>query len=1286
VKTELSRAPELERLLRERIVLLDGAMGTMIQACKLDEAAFRGERFANWHRDLKGLNDLLNLTKPGVIEDIHRQYLEAGADIVETNTFNSQAISLADYGLESLGYELSRAGAECARRAVDEQIGRGRFCLVAGAIGPTTKTASVSTDVSNPGAQGTTFDELEAAYYDQARGVVDGGADLLLVETIFDTLNAKAAFHAILRLFEERGIEPLQFGSEPASGKQVIPILASVTFIQEGSNRGFTGQTIEAFWNSIAHVPLLSVGINCSLGPKELRPMIEELSAIAPLYVSSHPNAGLPNPLLPTGFPETPETLAPQLREWAENGWLNIVGGCCGTTPAHIKAIAEAVRGLPPRVPPKVEPYTRLSGLEALTIRPETNFVNIGERTNVTGSPKFAKLILAGDFEGAVTVAKQQVENGAQIVDVNMDEGMLDSEKAMTTFLNLVASEPDIARVPVMIDSSKWSVIEAGLKCLQGKGVVNSISLKEGEEKFKRQARLIRRYGAAVVVMAFDERGQADSFERRTEVCERSYRILTQEAGFPPQDIIFDPNVLTVATGIEEHNNYALDFIQATHWIKKNLPGARVSGGISNISFSFRGNNAVREAMHSAFLYHAVQAGLDMGIVNAGMLDVYEEIPKDLLELVEDVLLNRRADATERLVKFAETVKRQDKDQAVEDEWRQGTVEERLSHALVKGIVDHIERDTEEARQKYGRPLAVIEGPLMSGMNVVGDLFGSGKMFLPQVVKSARVMKKAVAYLLPFMEAEKQASGNHQAHGRIVMATVKGDVHDIGKNIVGVVLGCNNYEVIDLGVMVPVEKILQTAREKRADIIGLSGLITPSLDEMAHVAREMERDGFDVPLLIGGATTSKAHTAVKIAPGYSKPVVHVLDASRAVGVVGSLINPKLKGDFVQTVQTEYEKLRAQHGEQRAKPLLPLEEARRRRTPIQWRTEDIPTPEFTGIGVLASAPDARNTQHASRITLSALVPFIDWSPFFHTWEMRGRYPDILQNAEAKKLFDDAQTLLDQIVKNELLTARSVYGLFPANATGDDIELYTDDSRNQVLTTFHFLRQQMDKPEGQFNHSLADFVAPKANAQHATRDRFPDYLGAFAVTAGFGVEELCKKFERDHDDYNSIMTKALADRLAEAFAEYLHKRVRREWGYGKDETLSNEELIREKYRGIRPAAGYPACPDHTEKRILWELLEVEKHTGIKLTESCAMWPGASVSGLYFGHPEAKYFGVGKLGRDQVIDYHRRKAMDLQTVERWLGPYLNYEPVGQAETGTGLNGAITCGCGVDRSKVES
>ncbi|MEI6782570.1 MAG: methionine synthase, partial [Verrucomicrobiota bacterium] len=1182
-------------------------MGTMVQAYNLDEAGFRGERFKDWPQDLKGNNDLLNLTQPQIIQAIHRQYFEAGADIIESNTFNSTTISLADYKLEALAYELNVAGARQARAAAAAVMAAqpGRVCFVAGALGPTSKTASLSPDVHNPAFRAITFDQLVEAYYEQTRGLLDGGVDLLLLETVFDSLNSKAALFAIDKYFADTG--------------RRVPMMVSFT-ITDLSGRTLSGQTVEAYWNSISNHKLLSIGINCALGPKEMRPFIEELAGIADIYVSAYPNAGLPNPMLPTGFPETPETLAPQLKEWAENGWLNIIGGCCGTTPAHIQALAEAVRGLPPRVPPKVEPGTRLSGLEALTIRAEANFVNIGERTNVTGSPKFAKLILAANYEAALTIAKQQVENGAQIIDVNMDEAMLDSEQAMTTFLNLVAAEPDIARVPVMIDSSRWSVIEVGLKCLQGKGIVNSISLKEGEERFVQQAKLIRRYGAAVVVMAFDERGQADSFERKTEVCERSYRILTQQVGFLPQDIIFDPNVLTVATGIEEHNNYAVDFIRATKWIKENLPFARVSGGISNVSFSFRGNNVVREAMHSSFLYHAIRAGLDMGIVNPGMLEVYEEIPRELLERVEDVLLNRRPDATERLVKLAETIKQKDEAEVAEDLWRKGTVEERLSHALIKGIVEYIDPDTEEARQKYGRPLLVIEGPLMQGMNIVGDLFGSGRMFLPQVVKSARVMKKAVAYLFPFMEAEKAASGNHQAQGRVLMATVKGDVHDIGKNIVGVVLGCNNYEVIDLGVMVSAEKILQTAREKNVDIIGLSGLITPSLDEMVHVAKEMERQGFNLPLLIGGATTSKAHTAVKISPSYSQPVIHVLDASRAVGVVGSLLNPSLKPPFVGNIRTEYDRLRAQHSAQTAKPLLSIPEARRRRTPIDWKASDINQPAFTGRRVLTS--DSRSPIAAGQvpITVSDLVPFIDWSPFFHTWELRGRYPAILEKPEAKKLFADAQELLREIVSQNLLTVRGVYGFFPANALVDDVELYTDDSRTQVLATFHFLRQQMEKPRSQFNHCLADFIAPKQSHLPTINPQLPDYLGAFAVTAGFGVEELCRKFERDHDDYNSIMTKALADRLAEAFAEHLHQRARQEWGYGAAENLTPEDLIREKYRGIRPAAGYPACPDHTEKWMLWKLLDAEKNTGIKLTESCAMWPGASVSGLYFAHPEA------------------------------------------------------------------
>jgi 5-methyltetrahydrofolate--homocysteine methyltransferase len=1270
------RAERLRKLLRERIVILDGAMGTVIQQYKLSESQFRGERFANWQgKDLKGNNELLNLTQPQIIEEIHRRYFEAGADIVETNTFNGQFISLADYGMESLAYELARAGAECARRAADAVMASqpGRACFVAGAIGPTTKTSSISTDVNDASARGTTWDELVRAYGEQARALLDGGVDILLVETIFDTLNAKAAFFAIQQVFDERGIRPLPFGAKPDLAKPTVPIMASVTFIQKDGDRGVTGQTAEAFWNSISHVPLLSVGMNCALGPKELRPHIEELSRIAPIYVSAYPNAGLPNPLLPTGFPETPETLAPQLREWAQAGLLNIVGGCCGTTPAHIKAIAEAVRGVPPRVIPTIERYLRLSGTDALTVTPQTNFINIGERTNVTGSPKFAKLVLAGNYEEAVNVARQQVENGAQILDINMDEGMLDGAAAMTKFLNYIMTEPGIAKVPIMVDSSKWSVIEAGLKCIQGKGIVNSISLKEGEAKFLEQARLVRRYGAAVVVMAFNERGQADTFERKIEICKRSYDLLTQKVGFPPEDIIFDPNILTVGTGIEEHNNYAVNFIEATRWIKQNLPHAKVSGGVSNISFSFRGNNRVREAMHSAFLFHAIKAGLDMGIVNAGMLEVYEEIPKDLLELVEDVLLNRRSDATERLVAFGEELKKKatgvTADAKADEAWRSAPVEERLKHALVKGIDAHVTEDTEEARQKYGKPLRVIEGPLMDGMNIVGDLFGSGKMFLPQVVKSARVMKKAVAYLTPFMEAEKQAllAAGHavQAQGRVLMATVKGDVHDIGKNIVGVVLGCNNYEVIDLGVMVPCEKILQTAREQKVDIIGLSGLITPSLDEMQHVAREMERTGLKLPLLIGGATTSKAHTAVKIAPGYSEPVVHVLDASRAVPVVSSLISKEQKPVFVQQLRSEYDRVRAQHAGQTVK-LIRLDEARQRAPKFDWLKTDIPQPEFLGPRALDDFP------------LAELVPFIDWSPFFHTWELRGRYPAIFNHEkhgqEARKLFADAQKLLEKIVSDKLLTARAAYGFFPANATGDDVELYTDESRSKVLATFHFLRQQIEKPDGQPNYCLADFIAPKR--EHASRNTHHDHLGAFAVTSGHGLKELVEKFKKDHDDYNAIMAEALADRLAEAFAECLHKRVREEWGYGRNENLTTDDLIEERYRGIRPAAGYPACPDHTEKQTLWQLLDVEKRAGISLTESFAMWPGSSVSGLYFAHPESKYFAVGKLDRDQVLDYHLRKGMTLQEVERWLGPYLNYDPSKTDIVATGSSAQCACG----------
>ena len=1222
---------EVDALLKERILILDGAMGTMIQRYKLDEAAFRGTRFQQWTKDLKGHNDLLNVTQPAVIEAIHRQYLEAGADIIETNTFNSQAVSLADYGMDDLGYELSKAGAECARRAVAGVIAAqpARRCFVAGAIGPTTKTSSISTDSNDAAARGTTFPELVHAYAEQVRGLLDGGVDLLLVETIFDTLNAKAAFFAIQQLYAE--------------GARQVPIMASVTFIQAGSNRGFSGQTVEGFWNSISHVPLLSVGMNCALGPKEMRPLIEELSQLAPIYVSSHPNAGLPNPLLPTGFPETPESLAPQLREWAQNGWLNIVGGCCGTTPDHIRQIAGAVQGVSPRRPGRVEPYLRLSGLEALTVRPESNFVNVGERTNITGSPAFSKLILAGDYDKALTVARQQVEGGAQIIDINMDEGLLDSKAAMQKFLRLLAAESDIARVPIMVDSSKWEVIEEGLRNMQGKGIVNSISLKEGEAKFLEQARLIRRYGAAMVVMAFDERGQADSLPRRTEICERSYRLLTTQVGVPPQDIIFDPNILTVATGLEEHNNYAVDFIEATRWIKQHLPLAKVSGGVSNISFSFRGNNVVREAMHAAFLYHAIQAGLDMGIVNAGQLAVYEEVPKDLLALVEDVLLNRRPDATERLVGFAETVKQKGKAAVKDDEWRAKPVAERLAHALVKGLTDYIDQDVEEARQQSARPLDVIEGPLMAGMNIVGDLFGSGKMFLPQVVKSARVMKKAVAYLMPFMEAEKQRLGTARANGKVLLATVKGDVHDIGKNIVGVVLGCNNYEVIDLGVMVSCETILATAREKQVDVIGLSGLITPSLDEMVHVAKEMTRQGFAVPLLIGGATTSKAHTAVKIAPSYSQATVHVLDASRAVGVVGSLINAQQRTEFAASVRADYDRIRQAHQERGSKALMSLEAARAHRLPTEWATADLPVPAFTGVRTI------------DRMSLRELVPFIDWTPFFHTWELRGRYPGILEDPtvgpKAKELLADAEALLAEIIRDDLLTARGVYGFFPANSVGDDIELYRDLDRQERVTTFHTLRQQMEKPADQFNLALADYVASKESGR-------TDYVGAFVVTAGIGVEALCAKFEKDHDDYNSIMVKALADRLAEAFAEWLHKQVRADWGYGRTESLTNEEMIRERYRGIRPAPGYPACPDHTEKRLLFDLLQAESRAGVALTESFAMLPAAAVSGLYFAHPQAKYFAVGKINRDQVEDYAARKKLSVSEVERWLAPNLNYD----------------------------
>jgi 5-methyltetrahydrofolate--homocysteine methyltransferase len=1223
----------LRELLAQRILVLDGAMGTMIQSHKLDEAAFRGRRFSNHCRDLRGCNDVLCLTQSDLIAGIHLQYLQAGADIVETNTFNSTSISMADYNLEADVYDLNVAGAQAAKKAVEAMLAKdsSRPRFVAGAIGPTNRTCSISTDVHSAATRGVTYEELVQAYYDQARGLIDGGADILLVETIFDTLNAKAAFFAIATLFEERNVQ--------------LPLMASVTFIQPGSNRGVTGQTVEAFWNSISHVPLLSVGMNCALGPKEMRPLIEELSRIAPVYISTHPNAGLPDPLLPTGFPETPQSLAPQLREWVENGWLNIVGGCCGTTPEHIASIAEAVHGLPPRVPHAAEPYLRLSGLESVTIRPESNFVNIGERTNVTGSPVFAKLVLAGDYEKAVSVARQQVEGGAQIIDVNMDEGMLDSKAAMEKFLRLIAGESEIARVPVMVDSSRWEVIEAGLKCLQGKGIVNSLSMKEGEEKFIAQAKLVRRYGAAVIVMAFDERGQADTYERKVEVCARAYRILTEQVGFPPQDIIFDPNILTVGTGIEEHNSYAVNFIEATRWIKENLPLAKVSGGVSNISFSFRGNNPVREAMHSSFLYHAIEAGMDMGIVNPGMLAVYEEIPKDLLELVEDVLLNRRPDATERLVTFAETYKQAGKVAVKDDGWRSGSVEERLSHALVKGLTDFIDQDVEEARRKYDKPLSVIEGPLMRGMNVVGDLFGSGKMFLPQVVKSARVMKKAVAYLTPFLEEEKKAAKEVEKRTKLVFATVKGDVHDIGKNIVGVVLNCNNYDVIDLGVMVPADKIIDTAIEEKADIIGLSGLITPSLDEMVHVAAEMDRRGLAVPLLIGGATTSKRHTAVKIAPSYKHETIHVVDASRAVPVVGALINAEARQALREKNRLEQQEIRTQFENRIGTQLLTYEEARRRRLITQWDKAPIPVPEFIGSRALRDFP------------LSELVPFIDWSPFFHTWEMRGRYPDLLKDPvrgpAAQELFDNAQELLSEIVDRKLFSAHAIYGFYPANSEGDDIVLYTDATRKQELERLHTLRQQKESQRGKPQLALADFIAPRDSG-------VIDYIGAFAVTAGHGTQELVERFEKDHDQYNSIMAKALADRLAEAFAEYLHKRTRCEWGFGKDEQLKTQDLVAEKYRGIRPAPGYPAQPDHTEKPIIFDLLKVSDVTGIALTESFAMYPAASVCGLYFAHPESRYFAVSSIGKDQVESYAARKGMKVPEVERWLAPILGYEPV--------------------------
>ena len=1273
----------LLKALRERIVIIDGAMGTTIRTYGLGEAEIRGERFKDSKKDLKNNGDLYSLTQAATISDIHRRFLEAGADIVETNTFSATSIGQSEFFvddprehggrkdpafyqgvieskfLNDLAWEINEQSAKQCREWCDRianKTGRPRF--VAGAVGPLTVSLSNSPDADDAGFRVCTFDQVKTAYTHQIRGLIAGGSDLLLVETIFDSLNAKAALVAIQEVFEQDG--------------KILPIMISAA-VGRGGETMISAQTIEAYWNAMKHVNPIAIGLNCSLGPDLMRPFLEELATKSNTAISCYPNAGLPNPLSPTGFDLKPEDMADYLGEFAQSNLINIAGGCCGNTPEHIAAIAKALENKPPRDPKAKTKFStgaaiplRLSGSQPFT-QQIGSFIMIGERTNVAGSPKFAKLIKENKYEEAVAIARQQVENGANIIDICMDEGMIDGVAAMSRYLHLLGSEPEVAKVPFMVDSSKWEVIEAGLKCVQGKGIVNSISMKEGEAKFREHAGKVLKYGAAVVVMAFDEQGQAATLADKIRICERAYRILVDEVGFPPDDIIFDPNILTVGTGIEEHNNYAVDFIEATRWIKANLPHAKVSGGVSNVSFGFRGNNPVREAMHSAFLYHAIKAGMDMGIVNAGMLEVYEEIEPELKELVEDVLLNRRPDATERLVVHGEKLKAASAgttatDKKVEEEWRKGTVEERLSHSLVRGIDAYVDTDTAEALAKYGKPLTVIEGPLMAGMSVVGDLFGAGKMFLPQVVKSARVMKKSVAYLTPFMEAEKAAMAARgevvKAQGKIVLATVKGDVHDIGKNIVGVVLACNNYEVIDMGVMVQCEKILERAKQENADIIGLSGLITPSLDEMVHVAREMERTGFKVPLLIGGATTSRAHTAVKVAQHYSEPVVHVLDASRAVPVMTSLLSKDGKAPFVKQLREDYEKLRSQHAGSVAK-LLSLEAARANAPKLTY--DDLPKPEFTGFRTLTSGKfnpgkcdcgSAHGHAGAFSVSLEDLVPFIDWTPFFHTWELRGVYPKILQHEkhgeEATKLFADAQKLLGEFVANKSLELRAVYGLFPANRVGDDIEVYTNGSRQHLRTKLHFLRQQIEKGDGTPNYCLADFIAPKGA---------PDYIGGFAVTSGHGLKEIVEKFKVEHDDYNAIMAEAIADRLAEAFAEYLHKRAREEWGFGKLEKLTTNDLIEEKYRGIRPAAGYPASPDHTEKGILWDLLDVEQHTGIKLTESFAMWPGSSISGLYFASPDSKYFAVGKLGKDQVEDLSKRKGKSLSEMERWLGPWLNY-----------------------------
>jgi 5-methyltetrahydrofolate--homocysteine methyltransferase len=1247
----------LTALLEQRILVLDGAMGTAIQRDRPDEAGYRGERFADWPTDVQGNNDLLSITAPAIVSGIHREYLGAGADLIETNTFNATRISLADYGMADLAYELNVAAARLARAECDAMTARtpDRPRYVVGALGPTSRTASISPDVNDPGARNVTYDELVEAYLEQANGLVDGGSDVLLIETVFDTLNAKAAIFALETLFEQRG--------------RRWPVMVSGT-ITDASGRTLSGQVTEAFWHSVRHVQPLLIGLNCALGAAEMRPYIAEISRIADTFVSCYPNAGLPNAF--GEYDEAPEETAAVLAEFARAGFVNVVGGCCGTTPAHIAEIAGGVEGMAPRTPPQVQPALRLSGLEPVTVTDDSLFVNVGERTNITGSARFRNLIKAGDYTAALAVARQQVEAGAQVIDVNMDEGMIDGVQAMDRFTKLIATEPDICRVPTMIDSSKWEVIEAGLKCVQGKAIVNSISLKSGEEPFVRQARLCRKYGAAVVVMAFDEDGQADTLQRRQQICRRAYDILTRDVGFPAEDIIFDPNVFAVATGIEEHARYGLDFIEATRWIKQNLPGALVSGGVSNVSFSFRGNNRVREAIHAVFLFHAIAAGMDMGIVNAGALEVYDQVPALLRERIEDVVLDRRPDSTERLLEIAGdfagdgAVK-----EVASEEWRSLPVGERITHALVKGIDAFVTEDTEELRREIsargGRPIEVIEGPLMAGMNVVGDLFGAGKMFLPQVVKSARVMKKAVAHLIPFIEAEKQPGDAERSNGKVVMATVKGDVHDIGKNIVGVVLQCNNYDVVDLGVMVPGQRVLDAAKEEGADIIGLSGLITPSLDEMVDLASEMERQGFDIPLLIGGATTSRAHTAVKVAPKYHGPVIWVKDASRSVPVVAALLSDEQRPTLLAETDADYETLRERHAaRQDTRALLPIASARAAATPIDWTRYQPPRPRMLvqqARDVCAGAGCEHQHGQATQFVrsfsdypLAELRRYIDWQPFFNAWEMRGRFPDILHNPTtgetARRLYEDAQAMLDQLIQERWLRAAGVFGLFPANQVdGDDIEVYTDESRGAVRATLHQLRQQTEGRDRAPRKSLADFVAPKGTGLR-------DYVGAFAVTAGLGSAERVAQFKKDNDDYAAIMLESLADRLAEAFAERLHERVRREfWAYAPDEALDGAGLLAEKYTGIRPAPGYPACPEHTEKRTIWELLDVATATGIELTESMAMWPGAAVSGLYFSHPQSRYFVLGRVGRDQVEDYARRKDWTVDEAERWLSPNLGY-----------------------------